>query len=58
MSANGEKTPSLGRIFSRIFKVYNILFSNKLQEKKYAKHPFLAQKSPLRYNYSYYQIQL
>ncbi len=30
MSANGEKIPSLGRIFSRIFKVYNILVSNKL----------------------------
>lgn len=30
MSANGEKTPSLERIFSRIFKAYNILVSNKL----------------------------
>ncbi len=30
MSANGEKIPNLGRIFSLIFKAYNILVSNKL----------------------------
>lgn len=40
MSANGEKIPSLGRIFSRIFKAYNILFSNKLQEKIRKTHHF------------------
>ena len=32
MSATGEKTPSLERIFSRIFKVFNTLFINRLQK--------------------------